>query len=591
MATRPSPQQAPSLPKLVFPPPGKTFPSTYRQEMAPQMRADQIEVVHKVRQTPGFTLAEYGDLHPDKENFPGYKLNLIRYTDDGKGVIYVYVKYRGDLVQDARTDVAQIATITQSIVAEGAAPPTLSALIIKYEDKNLANGEMLREVWTVPNVFPATKSSVEIPDLFPVEMRAFIPTQTEAITTAGNIDDPPTLAAGDLSVTDEQLTEFTKRTTRIFRTVEVPVTLVNYALTEEYGGGVVSITRTVDTNGTMTVDQGLLILSSKVTNLGNGFDLKETVSLDDTEWPELLGDHTDAVYGIVAAISKKVVPAGTTWPGVAVSISSPYVEIEPHDKWRSIQIVSKVDCDTLPDDVTYPAVHRIDLPPLLLGVVANWGFTGGSSREIEYSRVTNSSGTAVGAIARAQVSVSDGVLGSIEVLVKHGYQGPALASITRKFFCGPPDPSIVPAITKIIPVTGTASLIGKHVTFTQMRGSGIVDSGGTHFSSAKDGNNGEMRTQTMTFGPVLSGAIDTTTTQGGTGSSANTGSTSPDINGEVYSAIAILAPGSVAGTLHVHVPASTPGAINSGDVLVVEAIPEEWRFGIWVYHIISVKVP
>jgi hypothetical protein len=335
---------------------------------------------------------------------------------------------------------------------------------------------------------------------------------------------------------------------------------------------------------------------------GGGSGASATYKLASVEWPELIGNDTDPRYGIVVNLSKKVIPGGTRYPGVPVSLSGPYIDINTHDRWRSIQIVSKVDLRTLPKPLVWGTYHHLDLPSTLTDVTASWDRSGGETAAARQTRgfttgggpgisggaqVTAAGGTLLllssgdaGLLADVAVSVNNGVMGAIEILFNHGYRGPAQAIVSREFFFGPPTLEQIAAVTKIIPVTGSASLIGKHTSFHKSLGTGPAVSLGT---------DGHLQTRSLTFGPFLSGAVVSNQQTFSAFTSSADAQAGPDLDGESYEATFVL-PGAE-GTLNVNIPVSIPASLPSGTWICVDAPVEEWRFGLFVLHTIFAKVP
>jgi hypothetical protein len=336
---------------------------------------------------------------------------------------------------------------------------------------------------------------------------------------------------------------------------------------------------------------------------GGGSGAAATYHVPDLKWPVLYEVDTDPTYGIVVDVTKQVIPAGP--PSDDDVFNDPilgYKELHSLERWRSIQIVSKIDLRSLPKPITWGTTHTLDLPPTLVDVVGNWGNTGGSSGTAENQRginatsptgptatstvdaggvdtLTSPSGKA-GILAKAQIATEDGVSGGIEVLVRHNYRGIARAEVTRIFFFGPPSLAMITRITRIIPVTGTATLQSVYSKFTHTRGTGPI---------VELSNYGQLQTRSLTFGPFLSGGFSNfNQTFTGSGSSAEA-SAGPDIDGISYDVLGIQ-PGNV-GTLHVNIPTSDPVDVTSGQWLCLGAPIEEWRFGVFVLHLIEVEIP
>jgi hypothetical protein len=468
----------------------------------------------------------------------------------------------------------QLATQIRRLITTGSssAAPSATATV---EVTDLGNGKSVEKVLTDPSLFTEPEYAVEIPDLIPLKFRGILPTRTQSARSAGTAA-PPSLGTGELRRDVKQQDVFVERTEVVSRDLALlPKTLIDKELTREFGGTILDVTETLD-DTVLSVDQGQMVTESTVTNLGNGLQLKSTKQAEDSEWPEIVGVETDPTYGIIIDIAKKVIPAGTLYPGETLSVVSPYIDINPLDKWRSIQIVSKVNPDSLPADLVWYGTHEVDLPPTLLGVSASWDRTGGTTQTADISRF---------GVATANVEISSGVLGSIEVLLRHNYRGPALAKFTRHFSIGPPPLIDLPSITKIIPVTGTASLIGQHVKFGQSRGTSFTPAG----TNSTDSNDGQMRTESKTFGPFLSGSIVNGTSDFSDGTNSATAIAGPDVNGNTFTATLVL-PGST-GTLKINIPVSNPLDIFPGDKFIVLVEPENWRFGVFVTHIVEITVP
>ncbi len=109
----------------------------------------------------------------------------------------------------------------------------------------------------------------------------------------------------------------------------------------------------------------------------NGLAVKTTRQLNAASWPVLIGTHVDEKYGIAIGIQRQTVDAGTEGGGSGGTI----IEVQPHDKWKSIQITSTLDTDSLPGDVQWFGSMRDSFPPVLTDAVIDWAsaFCGCSS--------------------------------------------------------------------------------------------------------------------------------------------------------------------------------------------------------------------
>jgi len=83
----------------------------------------------------------------------------------------------------------------------------------------------------------------------------------------GTITVPPPLGTGELSGEKEQLTEFTfRRTTTGHDATGLPVTHISHELTTEFGGTILAVAATLN-DSDMSVDEGLMVVSSEVKTL------------------------------------------------------------------------------------------------------------------------------------------------------------------------------------------------------------------------------------------------------------------------------------------------------------------------------------
>lgn len=280
--------------------------------------------------------------------------------------------------------------------------------------------------------------------------------------------------------------------------------------------------------------------------------------LGDALWPTLFGYDTDAVHGIVVNNYRTVVPAGLAHPG-----RGNFVDLKVHDKWKSIQITSRVDLNTLPLPESWPTTRRFDLPPTLLSIEGAWSDT--------------SSKFAAGLASKAEVSVGSGSSGRIIVKGSTGFRGYAKARVERLWFFGPPPEEAIPVPLKIIASSGTAVInqFDASTNYTKL------DDGGQAI-----GDNSRVDVVATDIRDHLVGNF----------ALLNSSHLSP-----ARSAIAVSGGGSFAAafaygklcTIQVDIPVSDPRPeqLYSGRSVVVFAEPEKWRFGVWILEIVRVTLP
>ncbi len=270
----------PKPPHEQHPPLGRSVLSTFQAPKAVELFEDDVVVVVKESDGPGYRAGVKGDAHPNSAKYPDHKLELIVPFPEGQKARWIYTRVKASLVGYERTGEGQIATVTKSLVSDTADAPALDALTISAKDENLANGRRELTLMTVENVFPGTEFTVEMPDPVPAEFRSLVPTRSTAFSEEG-VAQPPDLDAGEITKSAKQQTEQVRRTQTTYRdTTVLPVTLTEKKTSEAFGfGGVMAVERTLD-DADQTVDEGLTVVSSSVKQLPGGLTVKETEQLD-----------------------------------------------------------------------------------------------------------------------------------------------------------------------------------------------------------------------------------------------------------------------------------------------------------------------
>lgn len=337
-------------------------------------------------------------------------------------------------------------------------------------------------------------------------------------------------------------------------------------VSSEFGGGVLAISETTAEPGSTNVAGGLLVQSDELrTHSPDEQTRRREVLSDGSAWPVLLGVHTDEVTGIVVNYTKQVVAAGTGYPGRS-GYRGPFVEIQPYDKWKSIQIVSAIDPNTLPGPESWPTVHSIFLPPILLEIEGIW--TDAQSRLTE----------ALADSATAQVARTAN--GSAIIKARAGYRGNVPAIHTRMYSLGPFALAAIPTPLKILPSTGSIIFTGLH----NETGYTNQDDGGQRFHDSM-----QMSVHAVDVSGYLVG---------------NFGIENADHNMLCPAASATSGGGSIAAIatfplqshMVVNIPQSTPtpvalrAALLSAPGTVWDVQTTEGRFGVWVLDIISVHL-
>ena len=211
----------------------------------------------------------------------------------------------------------QIETV-EATLDTGLQVATGSATTIESDVRNLGNGTSLLTTGTVPSVFGDGAYEKSIPDVIPIEFRVAVPTLDSEVSSAGTASTNPTLATGDLSKRESQLTSFIKRVRTVTRSaITLPVSLIN-TLTNQVKQ-LVTQTRTLQTQGTSTAAPDALT-DVKVTNLGNGQELEEVETIESVFGQDRFGTE---IPDVVPERFRVAVPTNTTSAVTAGTAAAP----------------------------------------------------------------------------------------------------------------------------------------------------------------------------------------------------------------------------------------------------------------------------
>lgn len=346
-------------------------------------------------------------------------------------------------------------------------------------------------------------------------------------------------------------------------------------LTSEFGGAIASATERTAEPGQQSPERGLMVIDSKTVTTSPEEQTLRTVKNPESAWPILTGSHTDERTGIVVGFTKQVVDANTPIPARS-GCRGPFVEQQPYDWDKKIQIISAVDLNSLPPAESWMTTRPFNLPPTLLSVEAIWSDVVGKFADATRNSVS--------------VQVSSGATGGIIVTARNGFRGYARTRVTRKYyFCPPPDSEILVPV-KILPSSGSVVL---------------TDTNSTTFSSGADEDSG-LIINTSNFAESNAGgrvgdhfsrqvaAVDIHDHLVGIVQIINAQHRSQAMNAVGISDGGKTRGVSAFGTLcemEVRIPQSTPSAILSGQTLLTEVDVQEWRLNVWVAEFYEVIVP
>lgn len=307
-------------------------------------------------------------------------------------------------------------------------------------------------------------------------------------------------------------------------------------------------------------------------------------------WPTLVDEITDPTDKLIVVVTKDIVPKGTPIP-------SGYSEGLDLNKYRRIQIVSKLDLTRLPPPETYLTTQNVGLPNQLLAVTPVW------STRIARSTAINQNHSDGSASAAAEIS------GSILVLKTGGFRGAAISRVQRVHFNGVPPDAAVPEPTIIRPSTGTAFIkggansvaragspngpvlnfygqpaqIGDLMGYNPIDGLPYFYAGGLGLSgpniTTSSSSSISSNLQIVDISDVLTAGINLATVNGVVQES---GSGDPG---------ALDVEASVEGTFGVSMPASCPASLQPGSTILQEVGVEKRRFNLYVRTFVYVIVP
>jgi hypothetical protein len=344
-------------------------------------------------------------------------------------VAYEFVEARaipGNIIPSASVngdqEIRDISTVLrdESLITPSS---TESGGFITTVEKDAVSDLVANQITTVTQWLDKAFYSQKIPDsVIPVEFRAAIPTTTESHVLAGTASAAgATLTGSQIFVSEKQLTKnLYEHRTEDFGSIGFPIIQTNYETTEEYGGGILQVIRTLN-DSVLTVDEGESVVRSEVHEIGQSYLwFKETASrFGAAAWPILLGTEVDPRTGIAITVIKQVVNAGTLG-GIS---GSDYIDVKTIDKWRSIQITSRLDPDSLPGTVTWKTTDTYPFPNTLVAATWLW------------------------ALATDDCCYDFAM--ALETEILEGYSGPCVAQITESFTNGPPLDT--PVLTQFFP--------------------------------------------------------------------------------------------------------------------------------------------
>lgn len=341
---------------------------------------------------------------------PGNEIPSVMIGQDLYGVYTYRTLYYGDYITPAvGEEDGVIATVEKKEVTEAVA------------DKIVTGRKWVDDA----------EYSITIPNVIPQWARALIPTRTVSHKVKGSASQPTSLGAGEFTRAEKTLDAIFKRVTVESLSFDsLPVVLRNKGLTEKFGGSTTTITITLNVEDSLTIDEGILVLDSKIDRLGNGMEVKTTEAADPGAWMYLYGQDYDESLDVVIPFLEKTTDAGSGEIGAAKT------DIRPLDIWRS----KKRTIDSAAAEAVlgaylmqYPSKINISMPNKLVSLTAQIESRTGSGAHQETGSVAGYGSYSINLDLNAQATASASIIPEVVPVVKQFY-GPNIDCTHYIFF-------------------------------------------------------------------------------------------------------------------------------------------------------------
>jgi hypothetical protein len=169
------------------------------------------------------------------------------------------------LSQKTTTNEGLLASVTETLQSgDTSATPTAKRTV---QSESLGDGTYVVTITDLPKVFSGETYTVEQPEVIPAKFRGRIRTLTTQQTVEGTADPAITLSSGELSKSEQQITEFLKRTSLTSQDLsDLPISLVQRATDNDKQ--LVSIAETLQLGD--SVEQPSATVSVQSESLGDG---------------------------------------------------------------------------------------------------------------------------------------------------------------------------------------------------------------------------------------------------------------------------------------------------------------------------------
>jgi hypothetical protein len=435
---------------------------------------------------------------------------------------------------------------------------------------------LIERVVDTPRVFGSQTFSIERPDPAPQKFRVELPTTTEQETIEGTATEP-SLGDDDLSKSEQQQTEFTKRISATRRDATPSGALIG----KQTGTwGEETVTETYDEDGTIIT--GHTILSNRKTPLGGGKFLGERVQVEDPV--SLTEIKKDAETGIVFTTTKTLVPAGSSLPPTN---PNQIAEVTPIDAYNSIQIITSVN--SLPSVETFESSIDVSYPDVLETIGIDWdSSTGGGAGSSGGLNVADIVANDYNWSAQANANATARIIGAVYTRIRRGHRGSVRARVSRSYYYSPP--ANIETATLFQPVYGTVVIKGKGVSLSRKTAVGGFGGSVTGSSSgyAEEINNFANSVQ---FGPFCHNSPSLITPTPPSGISATFTASSGSVPAGSYPTTSAQATATASAQLQLGQSFPSASSLTGGYSHIAAVRVEKWRFGIWIQEIYTAFHP
>ena len=272
------------------------------------------------------------------------------------------------LTQKSTTNEKQIATVTQTLQVGDTSEAASATKDIQSEA--LGDGTYVVRKVEVPKLFDAKSYSVQKPDFIPEKFRPTSQTTTVQTTKEGTATNPQ-LTGNQIERSEQQINEFAYREQVTERTK--PSGGVKLSGSQTYVGGTIATVEEsyIPSIGNTKADSGFLVQESKITPLGDGSGIKETVKV--AEWPTLYSAEWDDNVNGLSTIKQEIISAKAVNDLISPSSSQlSAVNYEAINTDRTVKTTKYAPKELLTYLKRSQTRINLNIPPILEAINVTW---------------------------------------------------------------------------------------------------------------------------------------------------------------------------------------------------------------------------